>query len=169
MCWPELLVFFVMNPVFCFFFQWQLLFFIFVGSQRTDPLSSTDKLCVSYSTKSYLDGTYEYFAWDSTANGTIYHNKDKNKYLYPQIYSSQNSKAYLIASDMSGTGIDAYCVLETDKNGLLNADNCFDKWLIDTSLVIVNCNDICVQDWYKIHIIKSLSVYLPFCILIKAI
>eukprot|EP01084_Bolivina_argentea_P253783 426430_1 len=156
-----------------------LLFVATVRSQSTDPTSTTDKLCLTSSALSDIEGTYEYFQWDTNNNAPIYYNKEANQYLYPWFYSSTN-RYYLISSDYTHNAVSAYCHFPStstifDPNECLNENG--NRWLIanpvfvtDSTLRLVNCNDICVQGsdvtesngvytWLHFNTTRQTSVY----------
>eukprot|EP01084_Bolivina_argentea_P303166 523351_1 len=140
--------------------QFVLLLSILSGllrAQNTEPTSTQDKVCITGSTLPGINGTYSYAFWDTHSNGPTYYNSITNQYLYPLIQPYASSrKFYLISNDTNNNSSSLYC--EIPPTNYFNPDYCHNNWLSidnqtnqyspDNSIILVNCNDICVSGNY---------------------
>eukprot|EP01084_Bolivina_argentea_P067119 122318_1 len=128
---------------------------ILVITQTIDPTSPYEKLCVSGSLISTtIDGKYEFLYWNSAMNASIYHNIEKNQYLYPFLDSS-NTHQYIISADPNNTDTwSSICIIaDSSPDYIFNPSDCFKNWISkvkknnrsDENMRLINCNDICMS------------------------
>eukprot|EP01083_Nonionella_stella_P112655 331704_1 len=170
-----------MTPTTITFIFW---LFIFRTQLAKDlEISTCDKICITNSLRSDLEGTYHFKYFNSTLNGGVYHNSENEKYLHP--YKSSTKYQYLIQSYTSittdpgassssceignlasGYTFDPYDCF----NGWRTYDSTNDEWNDDPNQRLVNCNDVTVSgnyrsgldgtyEWLKFNIATIGSVY----------
>eukprot|EP01083_Nonionella_stella_P287854 979916_1 len=149
-----------MTPTTITFIFW---LFIFRTQLAKDlEISTCDKICITNSLRSDLEGTYHFKYFNSTLNGGVYHNSENEKYLHP--YKSSTKYQYLIQSYTSittdpgassssceignlasGYTFDPYDCF----NGWRTYDSTNDEWNDDPNQRLVNCNDVTVSGNYR--------------------
>eukprot|EP01083_Nonionella_stella_P081387 224151_1 len=104
-------------------------FFIFRTPLANDlDTSIVDKICITNSLRSNLDGTYHFKNFNSALNGPVYYNSENKKYLYPYI---DDEYKYLIQSysSISSGACSASCVIDNPPSGyIFDPHDCFKGW-----------------------------------------
>eukprot|EP01084_Bolivina_argentea_P199266 341000_1 len=123
---------------------------------------SKDELCVR-SSRSYINGAYQWSFWNSNVNGSGYHNHETNISIYPFIKTGGRYR-YYIGRNISSTSMLAYCKInlnhsEFSDGNIFNVDDCVRNWYIgtggnddarlsflrDPNMVVTSCQDVCVS------------------------
>eukprot|EP01083_Nonionella_stella_P081388 224153_1 len=103
-------------------------FFIFQTPLANDLDSIVDKICITNSLRSDVDGTYDFKSFNSALNGPVYYNSVNEKYLYPYI---DDEYKYLIQpySDIFSDSASSYCAIDNPLSGyIFDPHDCFKGW-----------------------------------------
>eukprot|EP01083_Nonionella_stella_P310791 1105727_1 len=122
-------------------------------------ISTCDKICITNSLRSELDGTYHFKYFNSTLNGAVYYNPTNQRYLHPYIESNTKYK-YLIQRNSSISTVYASSSCAIDNPGseyIFDPYDCFKGWKThindelkdDPNQRLANCNDVTVSGNYR--------------------
>eukprot|EP01084_Bolivina_argentea_P029036 53913_1 len=109
------------------------------------------KICIWNS--SFWDGQYQWIQYNEDTNISIYHNEDKNKYMYEQITTLGKYEYYL--SDFQTDLIKSTRCIMAMEAAIGDIRDCIGKWEsyydnnwhLDTNIISTQCNDLCVYDY----------------------
>eukprot|EP01083_Nonionella_stella_P310792 1105728_1 len=143
-------------------------------------ISTCDKICITNSLRSELDGTYHFKYFNSTLNGAVYYNPTNQRYLHPYIESNTKYK-YLIQRNSSISTVYASSSCAIDNPGseyIFDPYDCFKGWKThindelkdDPNQRLVNCNNVTVSgnyrsgldgtyEWLKFSFATNASIY----------
>ena len=141
-----------------------------VYTQQTDPQSESDSVCIATSANASnvsIAGRYNYLYFDPVLSAPTYYNNETNTFLYPFATQHTYTYQYIISSTNSTSSsnetIMAKCAISVlgSNNFNFNPDIFFenwqiktnnsDTWIVDPTIRLVNCNDICVTNNAILH------------------
>ena len=133
-------------------FMLLILFFPFVRAQT--------KVCISGSSKFYLNGVYQFKSFDPITKAAIYYNPIANEYLFPN--PNISIKQYIINTSMDSSNeystVDSYAdpwytTIDTTNSyydikhfhlNWMSYDNIHSNYSKDINMRLVQCDDICI-------------------------
>eukprot|EP01084_Bolivina_argentea_P220615 373865_1 len=135
----------------------------------------TDRVCVTGSLLSSINGMYKYDSWDSSVNSIVYYNEANQLFLSPYIDQLSSFRGYQIGDNMT----EAYCnIRNSTLTTTINVIECFDSWIVnngslfinDLNMRLVRCTDMCFSGnyrswldgtyrWYKFNTMLNASIY----------
>eukprot|EP01084_Bolivina_argentea_P191152 328351_1 len=92
-------------------------------------------ICVTSSTNLDLIGVYRYLWLDIESHNPIFYQETSNYYLYTHTFNGFDRYQYIIARNLSGNNVKAYCntclaCLPTSNLTTWNLNGCTDKWFV---------------------------------------